>query len=94
MSPRDIVEIRKTGRSRVLVEMRNQEAANRLVTNEQLLIHKLKAFIPTHRVLRTGIIRDVPQDFSIETLRKFTLSPSKILEVHRLNRRIKIEGEV
>jgi len=44
ISPRDIVEIRKTGRSRVIAEMRNREAANRLIANDQLLSLKLKAF--------------------------------------------------
>jgi len=61
--PRDIVEIRKTGRSRVIAEMRSLDSANRLISNEQLSVYKLKAFIPLHKVLRTGILRDVPQDW-------------------------------
>jgi len=91
---RDIVEIRKTGRSRITAKMRNQEAANRLISNEQLLQHKLKAFIPTYRVLRTGIVRDVPQDFPLDRLRESMTSSIKILEIHPLNRRTKIEGEI
>jgi len=94
ISPRDIVEIRKTGRTRVIAEMRNQEAANRLISNDQLSAHKLKAFIPAYRVLRTGIVRDVPQDFSLDKLRESMTSQVKILEIHRLNRRMKIEGEI
>jgi len=94
ISPRDIIEIHKTGRSRVIAEMRNQEAANRLIANDQLVLHKLKAFIPTHRVLRTGIVRDVPQDFSLERLRESMTSTTKILEIYRLNRRTNVEGEI
>jgi len=94
ISPRDIVEIRKSGRSRVIAEMRTVDAANRLISSEQLSLHKLKAFIPLHKVLRTGIIRDVPQDFSLEMLRESTSSAVKILEIHRLNRRVKVEGEL
>jgi len=52
--------VRKTGRSKVIVEMRIYEAANKLVSNNSLLIHNFKAFIPTYRILRTGIIRDIP----------------------------------
>jgi len=52
----------------------------------------LRAFIPTHRVL--CIIKDVLQDFSLKTLREFTLSSIKILEFHLLNRRVEIEGEI
>jgi len=91
--PRNIVEIHKIGRSNVIAEMRNLDSANRLISNEQLSVYKLKAFIPLHRV-RTGIIRDVPQDFTLEMLRKSTSSSVKILELHRLNRRVKTEGEL
>jgi len=94
ISPRNIVEIRKTGRSRVIAEMRNLDSANRLISNEQLSVHKLKVFIPLHRVLRIAIIRDVPQNFILEMLRESTSSVIKILEMHRLNRRVKIEGEL
>jgi len=94
ISPRDIVEIRKNGRNRVIVEMRTLDSANRLISNEQLSVHKLKAFIPLHKVLRTGIIRDVPQDFTLEMLKESTSSVVRILEIHRLNRRVKIDGEL
>jgi len=57
---RDVVEIRKTGRSKIMVEMRNFDAANKLVASEQLVAHKLRVFIPIFRVLRAGVIRDVP----------------------------------
>jgi len=40
-------------------------------------------------VLRAGVIRDV----SLEALKELT-SPIKILEFHRLNRRVKLDGEV
>jgi len=90
--PRDIVEIRKTGRSRIIVEMHNDDATNKLVSRDQMSVYKLRAFIPTHRVLRTGIVRDVPQDFSLEALRELTSSSIKILEFHRLNHRVKTEA--
>jgi len=93
ISPRDIVEIRKTGLSRVIAEMRSLDSANRLISNEQLSVHKLKAFIPLHRVLRASILRDVPQDFTLKMLRESTSSSIKILKIHQLNRRIKIEKE-
>jgi len=91
---RDIVEIRTTGRSRIIVEMHNYDEANKLVSSDQLSVHKLRAFIPTHRVLRIEIVRDVPQDFSLEALRELTSSLIKILEFHRLNHRVKTEGEI
>jgi len=55
--------------------------------------HNLKAFIPSHRILRTGIVRDISQDFSIDVLKEAISSPFRILEIHRLNRRVKTGNE-
>jgi len=40
--------------------------------------------------MRSDIIRDVPQDISIDTISESISSRIKIREIHRLNRRIKI----
>jgi len=73
--------------------MCSYEAANRLMENKSLLSHNLKAFIPLYRILRTGIIRDVSQDISVDVLRDLISSPLKILDIHRLNRRSKVDNE-
>jgi len=91
--PREILEIRKIGRSKVLVQTNTYEAANRLATNSSLASYNLRAFIPSYKVLRTGIMRDVPQDLSIEFIKESISSPIKILELHRLNRRTKLDNE-
>jgi len=62
-----------------LAEMCIYEAANKLVENKSLLTRNLKAFIPLYCIFRTGIIRDVLQDFSIDILRDSITSPSKFL---------------
>jgi len=64
------------------------------VSNSSLNAHNLKAFIPTYKVLRSGIVRDVPQDVTAELLRDSISSPIKVLEIHRLNRRLKLDNEV
>jgi len=83
------LEIRKLGLGKVLVQLNSYESANRLVNNHSLTASNLKAFIPSYRILRTGIVRDIPQDVPIETLKECISSPIKILEIHRLNRRLK-----
>jgi len=92
--PREILEIRKLGLGKVLVQLNSYESANRLVNNHSLTASDLKAFIPPYRVLRTGIVRDIPQDVSLETLKECTSSPIKILELHRLNRRLKSGNDI
>jgi len=72
--------------------MRSYEV-NKLVFNNSLSSHNFKAFISTRRILRIDIIRDISQDFSVNQLKDSISSPHKVLEVHRLNRRIKIESE-
>jgi len=70
------------------------EIANRLVEDKSLAARNLKAFVPLYRILRAGIIRDVPQDFSIQMLKDSISSPVKVLDIHRLNRRTKIDNEI
>jgi len=55
--PRAVLEVRKTGRNRVIAEMTSYESANKLIENKYLSSHNLKAFIPIHRIFRTGIVR-------------------------------------
>jgi len=85
--------VRKVGQNRVIAEMCSYKAANKL-ENEFLLSHNLEAFIPLHRILRTGIVRDIPQNFSIDTLKESISSPLKVLEICRLNRRVIVENEL
>jgi len=67
--PRGILEIKKIGRNRILAQMCMYEAANRLIEDKSLANRNLKGFVPMHRILRAGIIRDVPQDFTTDMLK-------------------------
>jgi len=91
--PRDILEIKKIGRGKVHVFLKSADSANKLASDASLDDHNLKAFVPSHRILRTGIMRDISQDFSIEVLKEMISSSSKILEIHRLNRRVKVGND-
>jgi len=89
----DIKEIKKIERSKILAEMTSAKTANNLVQNTRLEKENLKAFIPTYRTIRTGIMRDIPQHFDEFELLQFFDSLFKVIEVKRLNRRIIINGE-
>jgi len=56
----DIKEIKKIGRGKVLVDMNSAKAANKLTNNARLAQEGLKAFILAYRILRTGIVKDIP----------------------------------
>jgi len=90
----NIKEIKKIGRGKVLAEMKSIKAANELVQDPRLEKEKLVAFISTYRTIRTGIVKDISQHVDESELLQFFESPFKVTEVKRLNRRMKINGEI
>ncbi|XP_071580218.1 uncharacterized protein [Temnothorax nylanderi] len=82
-------EIKKISKGHVQVVLTSAEAANRLIDDRSLASYGLKAFIPSYKTARTGIIRDIPQSLTIENLLENLESSPKTIEAHRLNRRIK-----
>ncbi|XP_071644470.1 uncharacterized protein [Temnothorax longispinosus] len=90
---KDVIEVRKTGRGRVTVDFRCRVAANNLVNNPILKAHNLKAYIPSFKVQRIGIIKDVPKEFATDSLAEYIESPVKIQSIDRLNRRVKVGKE-
>jgi len=89
----DIKEIKRIRRGKILAEMKSAKTANSLIQNS-LEKENLKAFIPTYRTIRTGIVKDIPQHFDETKLLQFFDSPFKVTEVKRLNRRMRINGEI
>ncbi|KYM84356.1 hypothetical protein ALC53_05449 [Atta colombica] len=62
------IEIKKIGKERILIEAKTASAANRLVDDPTFSKHNLKAFIPAFRVLRVGVIQDIPLEIDMENL--------------------------
>ncbi|KYN19123.1 hypothetical protein ALC57_08549 [Trachymyrmex cornetzi] len=88
-----LCSIKKIGRGKIAVEMRNFYFANALASNKDLDKHGLFAFIPLHRTVRSGIIRGIPTSITDQDLRSDLRSTSKIIEIKRLNKRITINGK-
>ncbi|XP_018364091.1 PREDICTED: uncharacterized protein LOC108770393 isoform X2 [Trachymyrmex cornetzi] len=87
----DIQEIKKIGKGKILIEAKSATAANRLVDNPTFSKHNLKAFIPAFRVIREGVIQDVPVELALEYIHTHIETPTaKILDIQRLNRRVTI----
>ncbi|KYN10140.1 hypothetical protein ALC57_17735, partial [Trachymyrmex cornetzi] len=90
----DIQEIKKIGKGKILIEAKSATAANRLVDNPTFSKHNLKAFIPAFRVIREGVIQDVPVELALEYIHTHIETPTaKILDIQRLNRRVTINGK-
>ncbi|KYN17408.1 hypothetical protein ALC57_10309 [Trachymyrmex cornetzi] len=52
-----------------MIEVKSPDAANGLVTNNIFQKHNLRAFIPAFKVLRVGVIQDVPTQIDDESLK-------------------------
>ena len=79
--------MKKISRSKIAVEMRTASAANSLVENAALANYDLIIYIPTHKVLKSSIIKGIPVFISEQELKTELKSISKIFEIRRLNRR-------
>lgn len=77
-----------------MVELKSAPAANNLVNSPFLELQKLRAFIPSYRVLRTGVIKDIPTGFNDESILKTVESPLKVIEIKRLNRKVRVNGVI
>jgi len=70
--------------------MSTAKAANNFVLNPKLDKEKLKAFILIYCTIRSGIVKDIPQHYNEADFLEFFDVPYKVVEIKRLNRRIKI----
>jgi len=84
----DIKEIKK-----ILAEMNSAKSAISLTNNVKLAQEGLKVFIPAYRIIKSDIVKDIPQHIDESSLLEFFDAPCKVIEVRRLNRRIRIDDE-
>ncbi|XP_029673637.1 uncharacterized protein LOC115241844 [Formica exsecta] len=85
---KDITEIKKLGFSKVSVQFKLREAANNIINNPILNSNNLIAYIPSYRVSRQGVIRNIPLDLAENTIKEEIDSSVGIIFVRRLSRKI------
>ncbi|XP_070152117.1 uncharacterized protein Cyt-b5 isoform X1 [Polyergus mexicanus] len=85
---KDILEIKKLGFSKISAQFKSRDAANNLINNPILNANNLIAYIPSYRVSRQGIIRNVPLDLSESTIKEEIDCSVGINSVRRLNRKV------
>ena len=81
-----IKRIEKSDRARVTVECYDGKSANKISTSKDVLSNfNLEAFVPSFRVSREGIIRNIPLDISTEDIIRFSSTSLKcpIVEARR-----------
>ncbi|XP_070169673.1 uncharacterized protein [Polyergus mexicanus] len=85
---KDIAEIKKLGFSKISAQFKSREAANNLINNPILNANNLIAYIPSYRVSRQGIIRNVPLVLAESTIKEEIDCSVGINSVRRLNRKV------
>uniref|UniRef100_A0A8D8T0T4 Uncharacterized protein n=1 Tax=Cacopsylla melanoneura TaxID=428564 RepID=A0A8D8T0T4_9HEMI len=90
----EIIDTKKIGRNRIIVNCRNGATANKIVESEELKIEH-EVFIPFSFISRAAVIRDVDVEYTDEELKnEIETGPYKILSVKRMRRRMFNDGAV
>ncbi|XP_029178027.1 uncharacterized protein LOC114945855 [Nylanderia fulva] len=84
----DIIEIKKSGFSRIVIQFKSRTTANSILSNS-VLKSKNYVFTSSSRISRRGIIRNVPLDMSDEEILQSIDSAIPIISVKRFNRRLR-----
>lgn len=90
----NIISVKSIGRNRIKVELKFAIDANMLVNNTNLESHNLKAFIPNHLLEKKGLIRGVDTQFDLEYLKENIESPTKIINLYRLNKKVERDNKI
>lgn len=88
--------IKLIGRNKVALQFKTWDEANKFLECEFLSAYDFHAQIPTYNVTRTGIIKGIPVDWSMEELVNALECPSgcgPVLKARRLNRKTFIENK-
>ncbi|KAL6420986.1 hypothetical protein ACFW04_014032 [Cataglyphis niger] len=85
---KDIIEIKKLAFSKISVLFNSRKTANNLINNPILKSKNLIVYIPSYRVSRQGVIRNVLLDLTENNIEKEIDCPFGISSVQRLNRKI------
>lgn len=90
----NIFEIRKLNKHKARVECKTFQAANSIVENESLKLQNVKAYVPSHFTRSVGVVRGVPDDWSMEEIWEHFRCDVPVDNIERMNFFDKITKEV
>lgn len=91
---KNIVDIKTIGKNRVKVIFTNIKDANAVVTNKNLEIENLKAFIPNHLLEKKGLVRGVDTYFEDDYILDNIESPVLVKSIKRRMKKVEDEGQI
>lgn len=83
------ISIKPENRYKISLTFDNYISANEFVKSCFVKEHKLKAFVPSYKVIKSGLVRDIPLELTESDIieNSSTNGLIKILKVRRLNRK-------
>ncbi|XP_017480155.1 PREDICTED: uncharacterized protein LOC108369544 isoform X1 [Rhagoletis zephyria] len=82
-----IKNIKAIGRSLYKIFFENYEAANKCVSNPDLIKNQMRPFIPRSLVETTGVARQIPLNFTEEEIKENIISDIPVTAISRITRR-------
>lgn len=87
--------VKRIGRNRMSVSFTNYLDANSFINNSIITENNYKAYVPSFNILRIGVIKGVPTDWSPEEIMSNISTPvgcGKIVKIRRLNYKTIVDG--
>lgn len=86
-------QIFSSGKHQCSIDLSNAQSANDLINDPAVKAANLVAFIPDSFLTCEGLIKGVPLDIDKEELISQIISPARVLDARRQNRKVTIDGE-
>lgn len=88
----EILNINKSGRNRIRVEIKNFSTANAILNSDLLNSRALRAYIPETSLCRKGVIRAVDPGLSNDEIVNVIQTLNSIKDLRRMTRKIEHDG--
>lgn len=84
--------VKRVGRNKIAVEFMSAVDANNFLDNPILSLNRYEASIPSYSIMKMGIVRQIPVDWSMDEFVESLVIPSgtgEVLKARRLNRKVR-----
>lgn len=81
-----IIDIRKAGRKKVTIYLKDRESANELLNSSQLFEPKYVLYLPIFFIVIKGVISGIPVDMTEDEINEELISDYDVLDLYRMSR--------
>ena len=82
-----IKNISIVNRNKIKIELNSSENANKLISENILIDNNFSAYIPKYFTTKSGIVKNIPIDITIDEMKNDIISPFFISDIFRFNKK-------